>query len=178
MPQRPKSSTEAGLAGITRGSLGKAEKRAADLERAALCFGSHIPVLTPKPHFSFTSNKINLSRFSPSPPPLTIPCSPAHGMNPRHDSLGLTPGKVFCSCSAVWALMAESLAQYVRNAQPAVDTASVKLDVQLQMHIDTTLVTAGDQSTRTTDDALFQEPLSQRFCSGTEKCLGQALCKT
>lgn len=29
-----------------------------------------------------------------------------------------TPGSVFCSCSALWAFSADSLAQYVRNAHP------------------------------------------------------------
>lgn len=41
--------------------------------------------------------------------------------------------------------MAESLAQYVRNAQPAVDTASVKLYMQLEMHIDTTLLSGNSR---------------------------------
>jgi len=31
---------------------------------------------------------------------------------------GLTPGSVFCSCSALWAFIADSLSQYVRKAQP------------------------------------------------------------
>lgn len=83
MPHRiPKSSRETGLAGGTRGSLGKAVKRASALR-------------LPHPQTTLLFR------------------------NP----LGLTPGKVFCSCSAVWALMAESLAQYVRNAQPAAGTA-------------------------------------------------------
>ena len=30
----------------------------------------------------------------------------------------LTPGSVFCSCSAFWALRADSRAQYVRKAHP------------------------------------------------------------
>lgn len=30
----------------------------------------------------------------------------------------LTPGSVFCSCRALWAFSADSLAQYVRNAHP------------------------------------------------------------
>lgn len=34
-------------------------------------------------------------------------------------SSGLTPGRVFCSCSALWAFRADSLSQYVRKAQPA-----------------------------------------------------------
>lgn len=36
----------------------------------------------------------------------------------RHDGDTLTPGSVFCSCSAFWALRADSRAQYVRKAQP------------------------------------------------------------
>lgn len=32
--------------------------------------------------------------------------------------LELTPGNVFCSCNALWAFRADSLAQYVRKAQP------------------------------------------------------------
>lgn len=33
-------------------------------------------------------------------------------------SAGLTPGRVFCSCRALWAFRAESRAQYVRKAHP------------------------------------------------------------
>lgn len=32
----------------------------------------------------------------------------------------LTPGRVFCSWRALWAFSADSLAQYVRKAHPAV----------------------------------------------------------
>jgi hypothetical protein len=33
-------------------------------------------------------------------------------------SIELTPGRVFCSCRALWAFRAESRAQYVRKAHP------------------------------------------------------------
>ena len=107
-PLRPRDSTEVRTAGVAWGSLGRTDKEQQ----------------LGKEHSSFPSHF-----YTPALSPATS-C-------PWHSVLGLTPGKVFCSCRAVWTLMAESLAQYVRNAQPAVDTGSVKLNVQLQTHTNT-----------------------------------------
>lgn len=38
----------------------------------------------------------------------------------------LTPGRVFCSWRALWAFSADSLAQYVRKAHPAVSQRQEK----------------------------------------------------
>lgn len=41
---------------------------------------------------------------------------------------GLTPGRVFCSWRALWAFSADSLAQYVRKAHPAVTGRDKKVN--------------------------------------------------
>lgn len=40
------------------------------------------------------------------------------GGGPDPHNTELTPGRVFCSCRALWAFRAESRAQYVRKAHP------------------------------------------------------------
>jgi len=48
----------------------------------------------------------------------------------------LTPGSVFCSCSAFWALRADSRAQYVRKAQPGDEREKIRASMfsECQIH--------------------------------------------
>lgn len=47
------------------------------------------------------------------------PATPERLLSPLTlQSAELTPGRVFCSCRALWAFRAESRAQYVRKAHP------------------------------------------------------------
>lgn len=125
-PQRPRSSTETGLAGLTWGSLGKADKKQ-QLWRAALCFGSPLPVLTLKPYSSFTSH------FSPSlPPPQPPVCQPTvWAPGTIHWDLPLAKSSVRVMLSGLWWQSLWHSMWGMHNLQ--LDTVSIELDVQLQM---------------------------------------------
>lgn len=65
-----------------------------------------------------SSPRVRLALYS-SRPHASVSCARTVVLpGPLQDNDTLTPGRVFCSCSAFWALRADSRAQYVRKAHP------------------------------------------------------------
>lgn len=87
--------------------------------------------------FSEESRKINQTTIignHHSNPDRTTTLDNGTGYIPKKQ-LGLTPGSVFCSCSALWALSADSLSQYVRKAQPVEERKPEELKIKQKLDL-------------------------------------------